>query len=275
MTTVTENLDLPAGADPIPAPVVALRLVGADGVHLREARDTDAGTTIVGEHLVLLDGVSSGSPTVGTWSLPLPANDLITPAGTVWARTVTGPRIATTVSYAEVPETGGPYEWKLIETDPPAAIDPSGLAAHAADDELHGGGQELALANVTANFSTASTSFVDIPGASVTFLGPDRPYVVSFSVPVTVAQIGQGAEMRILGGATQVDWDFTPRASVAGQTFKQRLVARIPAPTFSPTPGDSVTYKAQLRTIAASSNASITVDFGGPFQLSQLHAVTC
>ncbi len=200
------------------------------------------------------------------------------PAGTVYRLLVSWAGLAAPVErFLTMPTTGGPYTLNQVETDPPGALTPSALSAHAADTALHGGGQELALANVSANFSTASTTFVDVPGASITFIVPSRPFVVTFSVPVNVEEAGQGAEMRIVGGATptQIDWDFTPRATVAGQVFKQFLRARVPCPTFTPTPGTSVTFKGQVRTIVATSDVSIVVDFGGPFQLSQLHVVTC
>lgn len=137
MTTVTENFDLPAGVDPSRA-VVDVQLFSAAGVPLREAFDTAAQKTIVGRRTVVLDGASSGSSAVGSWSLDLAANSTLTPTGTVWGRTVHGPQLDTITSYATVPSTGGPYRWDQILDDPPAALESSALTTHKAAQSTHG-----------------------------------------------------------------------------------------------------------------------------------------
>lgn len=141
---------------------------------------------------------------------------------------------------------------------------------------LLGGGQEIFDVAVSANFLTTSTSFVTVPGGSAQFVIPDAPFRLFGSVPVTVETLGESAEMRLYNveDDEQIDWDFA-RATVAGQSFKQWLSARIPAPTWTPTVGATKTVAMQIRTTVATSDVAVIVDFGGPFQLCQMQAVTC
>ncbi len=177
MPTVTEQATLPADVDPTRCRV-EVQLYQADRTILKEARDTVSGETVVGRHELVLDGTTASSPAEGAWSLVLPGNSTLTPSGTVWGRTLSGPRVPSTLSYATVSSSGGPFQWKAIETDPPVAIDPAGLAAHAADSLLHGGGQLLAYADRATSFTTASTSATDVTGVTITFVVPEGPYVV-------------------------------------------------------------------------------------------------
>lgn len=146
----------------------------------------------------------------------------------------------------------------------------------AGAEGLLGGGQELFHVAVAANFTTNSTSFVTITGGSGQFVVPDAPFRLFGGVPANVEEAGQSAEMRLYAVTDdkQIDWDFA-RAAVAGQPFKQWLSARIPGPTWAPTVGATVTVALQIRSTAATSDVSVIVDFGGPFQLCEMQGMTC
>jgi len=68
------------------------------------------------------------------WSVDLPPNSTITPAGTRWRieETVDGHRAAAV--YANVPTTGGPYQLTAILSPAPAAVLPAGAVAQATLD---------------------------------------------------------------------------------------------------------------------------------------------
>ena len=118
MTTVTEEVDGPAGVDAARA-VATIQLIGAGNVPLKEAYS--GGKTIAGRHVVTLDGTTTESPAVGKWSLDLKPNTQITPAGTVWGRTLVGTNIDGALSYASVPISGTPT-WDAIQAVPPADL---------------------------------------------------------------------------------------------------------------------------------------------------------
>lgn len=351
MPTVSENIDLPGDVDPERC-LVELQLYQADRTPLLEARDTGSGATVAGRRVVALDAA-------GTWTQALTANAGLSPAGSVWGRRLTGPKVdPSTLSYATVPAGGGPYQWKAIEDDPPAALAPSGLAAHAADLSLHGGGQRLGIAHIAANFTTASTSFVDIPGSSLTVTIPstgklvlaawlpllieeaiagqasvssgsrtsgvttmntsaahgftpgqivvvnvaDTTYNGAFvvastpsSTQFTYAQTGVandaasgtgtvglinnpggGADVQLVYGAGNsiITADSTPRADIGNQAFSFWLRAPLPAPIYTPPPSTSVTFKLQMRSTHATSDASVFVDFIGLKNVAYLEALT-
>lgn len=280
MPTVTEQAQLPADVDPQRC-VVEVQLYQDDRTPLREAREASSGETVVGRRVVVLDGASAQSPAVGAWSLALPGTANLVPAGTVWGRTLSGPRVDPTLSYATVPTTGGPYQWQQILTDPPAAIDPSGLAAHAADADLHGGGQRLFHAERTTNFSTTSTTFVDVPSLTGTITVPDRPYVIDAAFPVVVGPVNDRfCEARLVfgSGPTVLCSDYVERVDnpapggVSGDVL--RLTAPIPNGIHTPVAGTQVTYKVQIRSSNSDTTSEIFIAFGAQLGLAYIKGVT-
>lgn len=249
---VTENIDLPAGVEPTRT-IIEIQLVGAGGAPLTEAYDQAAQRTIAGSHQTTLD-------TLGAWSLNLTPNSNLIPAGTAWRRTADGPAIKTS-SLAAVPATGGPYRWDQILTNPPGALTDSALEAHAANLTLHGGGTRLALAEVSTNFVTASTAFVDVPGATFTLTVPNRPYDIDAQVAVIIEEAAQHAEARIVAGSQQL---VTARASsrFAGDLRTLKMDCPVPGWIHAPTPGTQVTYKVQVQTSVATSDATVLADLG-------------
>lgn len=144
----------------------------------------------------------------------------------------------------------------------------------AADQSIHGGGQRIFNANVGANITTASTSFVDIPGATGTFTVPSRPFVVEGQFPITIEEANRSAEVRIMAGSTMIAWTFAGPFPTAGATFTCQFKAHVPSLTWAPVANTEVTVRATLKTSIASSDASIIVDFAGPFNIAQLSAYT-
>lgn len=184
MTTVTENIDLPAGMNP-QAVVVTLELVGEGGDPVREAYWQGGSTTVAGFYQFSMTGSA-------TWSESLVGNDDLLPAGTVYRRTITGREIPSTYEYGTVPTSGGPYRWDQILTDAPGTLTDSALSAHESDADLHGGGQLLAYAGISSNFTTTSVTPTDVTGLSITFTVPDRPYVVECGALVLIEEGIQG-----------------------------------------------------------------------------------
>lgn len=151
MPTVTESVELPADVDTTRT-LVQVQLYKADRTPLTEARDSVSGDTIAGRRVVVLDGTTPESPSVGSWSLVLTGNANIVPSGTVWGRRLMGPQIDDTLSYATVAVAGGPYQWQQILTDPPGALAPAAL--------------EVGLALKVAKAGDTMTGSLAIAGAS-------------------------------------------------------------------------------------------------------------
>jgi hypothetical protein len=271
MPTVAEQASLPADVDPSRC-AVEVQLYQADRTPLKEARDTVTGETVVGRRVFNLDGTGS-SPAEGAWSLVLPGNTSITPSGTVWGRTLSGPRVVPTLSYATVPASAGPYQWKVIETDPPAAIDPAGLAAHAADTGLHSGGRRLGIAHL-ANQLTASTSFVDLPGATLTLTNPTpATFDLILDLPVSIETSGQYGEFQILAGSTVIGVRRTQLAQAANQSLGWGFRLALPSTLYTPVAEASVTYKVQWRSSLSTSDVAIVTEFGVPINTGYFEAV--
>ena len=263
MTTITEQFEAPGGLIP-PDMTTIVDLWGLDETH---GFDLSAGKTIGGPTLV------EGNP----WTLTgVTGNaDIDDPANTVYRvkRRWSGGGKAK-VDYVTVPTTAGPYDIGDILTQPPGALTPSGLAAHAADTALHGGGQRIFAANVSANFTTASTSFVDLPGATATFTVPDRPFAVFAQIPVFVEEANQGGDLQLLAGSTVVTAAAIPRQSIAGPSNTMAFGSQAPLPVWNPTPGSNVTVKVQMKSSVATSDLTVFVDFGGPLATCQIWGMT-
>lgn len=267
MTTVTENVDLPAGVDPT-AVVVTLEVVGAGGDPIREVYWTGQARTIAGFYQFALSAS-------GTWSESIAPNSELTPAGTAWRRTLTGRQIPVTYEYATVPASGGPYRWDQVLTDAPASITDSALSAHASDTSLHGGGQELAYAGLSTNFATSSTSYVDVTGASITVVAPARPYVVEAWLPLFVEEAGRTVDIQMVVGASTAVVAQSVKSVSASQLIAVPLRARIPSNTQSSvTTGSSYTYKLQIKSSQTSNDVTVFVLFGTPQSVAYIQAYT-
>lgn len=223
--------------------------------------------------------------------------------------------------------------------------------------DLRGSGLErrIGIAHIASNFTTASTSYVDITGASLTITVPtpanlevvcwlpvlieeaiagatavtsgsrtsgvvtmnstahglttgriasvsvadatyNGNYVVA-SVPTanqfTYAQAalgddaasgtglvapagnpGAGADIRlVVGASTVIQADSTLRAVTANQAQSFWMRAPLPCSTYTPVAGQQVTFKLQMKSTHATSDASIFVDFAGPQNIAYLEAL--
>lgn len=265
MTVVTENIDLPGAFDARGA-VVDLQLVTTGGEPLKEAYDQTGLTTIAGYHRFT-------PTTTGTWSSSLVGNAGIVPSGTAWRRTVRALTIPPSAVYLTVPTTGGPYRVDQILTTAPASVSDSALSAHATLTSLHGGGQELGYAGISANFSTTSTTYVDITGASLTLTTPSRPFVLEAWMPILIASPSQNADVQMIHSTSTVITADTVRSSITSQFTSVFLRARIPASTHAPSSGSAFTYKLQMKSSTAT-NVTIFVAFGVPSNVAYLQAYT-
>lgn len=264
MPTVTENVDLPGDVDPARC-TVELQLYQADRTPLKEARNQVTGETVAGRRVVTLDAA-------GVWTEALTGNVDLLPAGSVWGRRLRAPRVDSTLSYATVAASGGPYQWKVIETDPPAALTSAALAAHAASSSLHGGGRRLAIAHLAANFTTASITYVDIPGATCTFTVPaNGKFVAEAWLPLLVEEAARTGDIRMVFGAVpSIITADTVRSAAANQAMSFHLRAALPAPIWTPTASSTQTVKLQMKTSVATSDLSVFVDFAGLQNLAYL-----
>jgi hypothetical protein len=124
-------------------------------------------------------------------------------------------------------------------------------------------GDELFYAEIIANFLTASTTLVDITGlTSGPVVTPEGPFCVEVVAPIIMEEISTTGTLTLLGGSTVLGSDDV-RAPAATTGDNLRVIHRIPDSMFSPAPGSLVTYKAQLKTSVATSDASVFVDFAG------------
>jgi len=200
MTIVFEDLDLPSGA--LPLADVRVRLAGGGGRPVL-GKVISTGKKIVGEdRLRLGEGIDSS----GMWSLDLPANTDISPAGTTWfVRRQVGCYVYE--SYLSVPITGGPFEAFLLEDDPLGTITPSALAAHGSDLSLHGGGIVLDSKFITTSQVVTGTGGglfgVALAGSQVTVPDVARPVILQARVVVQQQP----------GGPTEHVWWIGPAAN--------------------------------------------------------------
>lgn len=117
MTVVTEQLALPDGTAP-GGWTVTITLAGENGETI-EGFNSDDDETVIGRVRTSL--------TAGSWSTDLTPNDSITPAGSVYKRTITGgggvgSGGTTHSDYFSVPDGGGPYVLEDLLTDVPGAL---------------------------------------------------------------------------------------------------------------------------------------------------------
>lgn len=140
MATVTNTIVLPNGDAPTSA-AVEIELVASDTLTAHAA----GWVTATGETVL---AVARPTVTAGAWSVDLTPNDDVTPSGTVYRVREYADRLRYT-HYIDVPSGGG--ELFDLVTDPPGAIDATGLAAHAASTTAHGlGGANVSDAQLKA-----------------------------------------------------------------------------------------------------------------------------
>lgn len=267
MPTVTENVDLPASTDPTSV-VVTLDVVGVGGDPIKEVYWQSGAKTIAGTYRFALTNTVA-------WSQSMVGNADIIPAGTVYRRTMVGPEVPTTYEYATVPTSGGPYRWDQILADTPTTLTDSALTAHASSTSLHGGGQELAYAGLSTNFTTSSTSYVDITGLTVTVVAPGRPFVLETWMALLVEEAGRTTDIQMVLGTTNVITADTVKSVSSNQAISFHMRARIPSNTHSTvTTGSSYTYKLQMKSSQTSNDSSIFVNFINPVNVAYLQAYT-
>lgn len=124
------------------------------------------------------------------------------------------------------------------------------------------GGDELFFTEITGNFASTATTYIDVTGlTSGAITVPEGPYVVELFAPVFIDVITADVSVQILAGSTLLVSD-TFRAPAANTGDLLQLKARVPYSMHTPAPGSSVTYKAQVKSSMTTATASIFVDFG-------------
>jgi hypothetical protein len=126
------------------------------------------------------------------------------------------------------------------------------------------GGDELFFTEITGNFASTATSFIDVTGlTSGAITVPEGPYVVELFAPVFMDLASQDVSMQIVVGASTLIVSDTFRSPAVNTGDLLQLKARIPFSMHTPAPGSSVTYKAQVKSSSTAATASVFVDFGG------------
>jgi hypothetical protein len=125
-------------------------------------------------------------------------------------------------------------------------------------------GYELAIAQkADTGFSITAGTTQDIPGASITFTVPSRPYVVRFSLNVQLSTDGAVGSIQLVETTSSytVAISQAARVSSSHSIIPQFTEARVPGPFHAPSVGSTVTYKLQ-GTAPAGSNLGILAGSG-------------
>jgi hypothetical protein len=222
MTTITEDIDLPDGTDPSSV-CVSLQLWGATV----PVTGSEQGT---GKSIA---GVARATGTPWTISNVVGNTAIDAPTGTVYKLTRTWPGLRDPlIDYITVPATGGPYRVDQILTTAPAAVDPSGLAAHAANALLHGGGQLLGYADRATSFPVTSTSPTDVTGLTITFVVPPGPFVLECGAFCLVEE-GIAGAAAVTSGSRTSGVSTLNTAAAHGLTAGQVAVINVQDTTYN------------------------------------------
>lgn len=259
MTTVTGTLLEPDGS--LANGIVTFYLIGTSGARLQNA--------------LLTNGTLVGSTTVdvqdGVYSIQVSGNDDILPAGSRWVRVY-----GRSVAVLEVPTSGTVAE-HTIPAEPPGELPSAALSLHAADEELHGGGVQLAHTQITTDFSTTLDAATDI--ATLAFVVPDRPYEVRAHLPVQASVSGVIVYLEIIetaGSNIIVDEWFRGAATDDKKTMKLEFQVPTARVNHAPAAGSTVTYKLRMwRTGSAGTASTRITGFGVPVRDAYLSAKTC
>lgn len=124
------------------------------------------------------------------------------------------------------------------------------------------GGDELFFSEITGNFTSTATSYIDITGLTGTMTVPEGPYVVEFYAPLLVTDSGATGSIQALAGSTVVVSDAfrAPANNTAAGIYAR---TRFPSSMHTAVPGTQVTYKLQLKSSFTTTAVSLFVDFGG------------
>lgn len=218
MPVIFEDFDLPCG-DEFSSPPLSSVEVTLWGVDRPIVGYSSAGKTIAGTAVHRPDAE-------GLWSCTVVANDDIVPENTTYqVKRIFGGCIEDVI-YISVPASGGPYPVHTLEADPMNKIAPSSLGLHTADLDLHGGGIEVAYAQLVSNVVVTGTGtgfgeIARIPNTNIAVPDIARPVylegqlqVSSLSGSVTVQTgIGiavTGAITGVLGMLDATTWKAVP-----------------------------------------------------------------
>lgn len=219
MPAITSSLVGPADAARSGA-TVRFDLVDAAGTPLDQGWLAAANKTIIGTSEVTADAA-------GAYTITVPANVDITPAGTRWRRRIfptDGSRAIT--AFLVVPAGGGPYNEDDIAVDPTPLVAPAGQP----------GGRQLASWQLagTANtaVSTTSTVAAAIAGLGGTIETSGRPIAVHLNMSwVTVSDANKTGTFTVkIDGTKPKGGARLVRSKVVGEALHVDLwVPAVPA----------------------------------------------
>ncbi len=166
-------------------------------------------------------------------------------------------------------------DWRNSEEGPPqtplSAEDLEDLEERVTDyaDSVGAGGVELGYADITADATTTSGSFVDVSGLSVTVTKGSRPIVIKFSCGGVESTNNPGlGQIRIVEDGTSVgvlNWYLA--AANTPNSSPMREVRRNPS-------AGSHTYKIQFtRTAFGAGTFKIKADSGAGFGPASIQVV--
>lgn len=261
MGTVVGTATTP-GDTPIEGSAIFL-LVGPDGTFLPQAYRTDTSELILGSHTKDL--------VAGSYTVTLPANTLLDVPNTRWLRyyaTKNYGRAPAMEKLLLVPTGAGPFDERLIQDQLPGG-EPmsSALAAHLVAAGQHGGGKEIAYAEL-ADWVNASTSFTDVPGSSLQFEYDGQPVVYIADVNFLKEEAAPNGETKmVISGTglagTPVSRNLQAFSGAAGAQFQYKWSERIPNSFLTGMViGNTYTCKLQTRTTATTSDWSVLRSFG-------------
>lgn len=133
------------------------------------------------------------------------------------------------------------------------------------------GGDELFFAEITSNFTSSSTTFIDVTGLTGTLTVPEGPYMLELIAPVFVPASGVNVSMQIVTGSTLLVSDgFDAASANTGDLLHMRT--RLPNSMHTASVGSTVTYKAQMKSSTTATAVSVFVDLAGRLNTAFLRA---
>lgn len=124
------------------------------------------------------------------------------------------------------------------------------------------GGDELFFTEITTNFTSSSTSFIDVTGLTGTLTVPEGPYIVELFIPGSIPTTNVEMNAQLVDGSGTLLAVDRYIADAGGASQVLFMKARVPYSMHSPAPGSSQTYKAQIKSSTTATAVSVFVDFG-------------
>lgn len=132
-----------------------------------------------------------------------------------------------------------------------------------------GGGTELGYAEITTNFTTTSTSAVDITGLSLTLKFPERPVVMTFQGS-SASSVTNGFVIITFVANGVVQSAPAKKSINAGDAFSNVYEVHVSAADAGLSPGDSCVFKLQAATHPSTASTVTIYGAASPRQVASL-----